>query len=191
VAAAGLDPEELGLHTFWDKDRGIKEIKELKRRRLPLYPVYVMKNHRQLFSAANRQYRWWAKTLRAAGFSHFSRRRGRLELLCKLREGVESGQAISKILSAELEYYFGSVEKAKDALRTDKRLMNRWSKQKILNIIARQVTGDNRRVTIWRKNPALVSAASKRFRTWRKAVKAAGVMYGPKKINRRKLVSNN
>jgi len=49
VAAAGLDPENLGLHTFWDKDRVIKEIKELKRRRLPLYPIYVMKSHPELF----------------------------------------------------------------------------------------------------------------------------------------------
>jgi hypothetical protein len=94
---------------------------------------------------------------------------------------MESGQAISKVLSAELEYYFGSVEKAKNAPRTDKRLANRWSKQKILNIIAKQVNGDNRRVTIWRKNPALVSAAAKRFGTWCQAVKVAGVTYGRRK----------
>jgi hypothetical protein len=48
VAAAGLDPEKLGLHTFWDKDRVIKEIQKLKRKRLPLYPVYVMKSHAEL-----------------------------------------------------------------------------------------------------------------------------------------------
>jgi hypothetical protein len=94
---------------------------------------------------------------------------------------MESGQAISKGMHAELEYYFGSVEKAKDALRTDKRLVNRWSKQKILNIIAKHVNGDNRRVTVWRKNPALVSAAAKRFGTWRRAVKVAGVTYGRRK----------
>jgi hypothetical protein len=57
VAAAGLDPEQRGLHTFWDKERVIREIKELKRRRIPLYAVYVMRNHPELFSAANRQYR--------------------------------------------------------------------------------------------------------------------------------------
>jgi hypothetical protein len=88
---------------------------------------------------------------------------------------------ISNVLSAELEYYFGSVEKAKDALRTDKRLANRWRKQKILNIIAKHINGDNRRVTIWRKNPALVSAAAKRFGTWRQAVKVAGITYGRRK----------
>jgi hypothetical protein len=77
---------------------------------------------------------------------------------------MESGQAISNILSAELEYYFGSVEKAKDALKTDKRLLNRWSKQKILNII--EVNGDNRRVTIWRKNPALVNVMTSASMSW-------------------------
>src|SRR5690349_3368807 len=117
VAAAGLDPEKLGLHTFWDKARVIKEIKELKRRRLPLYPIDVMKTNPELFSAANRQYRSWAKALRAAGLTRFEVR-SRVDLLCKLREGMESGQAISKGMHAELEYYFGSVEKAKDALRT-------------------------------------------------------------------------
>jgi hypothetical protein len=77
--------------------------------------------------------------------------------------------------------YFGSIEKAKDALRTDKRLANRWSKQKILNIIAKRIKGDNRRVTVWRKNPALVSATAKRFGTWRQAVKVAGVTYERRK----------
>ena len=45
VAAAGLHPERLGLHTFWNKDRVSREIRELKRRHLPNYPIYVMRNH--------------------------------------------------------------------------------------------------------------------------------------------------
>jgi hypothetical protein len=105
VAAAGLDPEKLGLHTFWDKDRVIKEIKELKRRRLPLYPIDVMKSHPELFSAANRQYRSWAKALRAAGLTRFEVR-SRVDLLCKLREGMESGQAISKGMHARIRVLF-------------------------------------------------------------------------------------
>jgi len=175
VTAAGLDPEKLGLHTFWNKDRVIGEIQKLRRKRLPLYPVYVMKSQPELFSAANRHYRSWSKALRAARVRYLAGR-SRIDVLCKLREAMESGQAISNILSAELEYYFGSVEKAKDALKTDKRLLNRWSKQKILNIIARQENGDNRRVTIWRKTAPLVSAPEKRFGTGRIAVKPAGVM---------------
>ena len=59
-----------------------------------------------------------------------------------------------------------SVNRAKIALRIDKRLSTRWSRQKILNIIARQVNGDNRRVTIWRKNPALVNVMTSASMSW-------------------------
>jgi hypothetical protein len=93
---------------------------------------------------------------------------------------VESREAISNGLTAELEYYFGNVEKAKDALKTYKRLINRWSKQKILKLIAQDANRDTRRISMWRKNPALVSAGAKRFGTWRNAVKTAGVAYGRK-----------
>jgi hypothetical protein len=36
------------LRTFWDQDRIIKEIRAMRDQNLPLYPHYVMKNHRNL-----------------------------------------------------------------------------------------------------------------------------------------------
>jgi hypothetical protein len=177
IAAAGLNPDKLGMHTFWDKDRVIVEIQKRKRNRLPLFPVYVMKTHPELFSAANRHYGSWAKAVGASGLKHLKLRSG-LDALCELRDAMESGQPISKPLIAELEYYFGSVDQAKHMLTADGRLGNRWSRKKVLKMISEQANGDTKGITMWRKNPALFSAARKRFGTWREAVKAAGVVYG-------------
>jgi hypothetical protein len=117
LRAAGFDPEQARLRRFWDKEKIINELQRMRKRNLPLYANYVMKNYQNLFSGALRQYGSWNKALIAAGNTEISRKT-RLGLLRALRDAVESRSAISRALRSEIEYYFGSLGNAKIALKT-------------------------------------------------------------------------
>src|SRR5262249_56090141 len=43
LRAAGFDPKRMRLRAFWDQDRIIEEIRDMRDKNLPLYANYVMK----------------------------------------------------------------------------------------------------------------------------------------------------
>src|SRR5213593_4504036 len=84
LRAAGFDPEQMRLRSFWDGEKVILGIRALRKQNLPLYAKYVVKNHPNLFSGALRQYGSWNKALSAAGNAVIPRKT-RLGLLRELR----------------------------------------------------------------------------------------------------------
>jgi hypothetical protein len=96
LRAAGFEPERMRIRRFWDKERVVKEIRALRRRKLPLTPSQVIKNHTDLFSGALRQYGSWNKALVAAGIADKEiPKKTRLGLLRELRDAMESRSDIS------------------------------------------------------------------------------------------------
>ncbi len=75
-------------------------------------------------------------------------------------------------------YYFGSLRKAKAALKTDRRFRTGWSKAKIIAmIIQRHRLGKPLGYAAARRDdPALVSAAEAYFGSWGNALHTAGVI---------------
>ncbi len=164
------------MRKFWDKAKVIKTLRRLRQQNLPLNPKYVMTNHQDLFHGALRQYGSWNRALSAAGIKNIPRQT-RLALLRSLRDALEPRSEISATLRSGIEYYFGSLRNAKDVLKTDARLLNSWSKRKIITVIAqRHRLNDKLDYTTGRRDfPALVSAAEAYFGSWGKALNAAGI----------------
>jgi hypothetical protein len=67
LLAAGFDPRKMRIRRLWDQETVIKEIRSMREKNLPLYARYMMKNHGNLFSSAQRRFGPWSKALRAAG----------------------------------------------------------------------------------------------------------------------------
>jgi hypothetical protein len=80
-------------------------------------------------------------------------------------------------LKQHATYYFGSLRKAKAALKTDRRVSAGWSKAKIIAmIIQRHRSGRPLGYAAARRDdPALVSAAEAYFGSWGNALHAAGI----------------
>ena len=102
---------------------------------MPLYPAYVIKHYAALFSAALRIFGSWPNALTAGGLEvpnavHDSRR----GVLKALRDALEQHQEndFPEKLKLHAAYYFGSLEKAKAALKTDRRFRDGWNKTKII-----------------------------------------------------------
>jgi hypothetical protein len=81
---------------------------------------------------------------------------------------MEAAGKIRDALRSELEYYFGSVQNAKVAVQTDKRILNGWSKKKlVLMIQQRHRLKHTLAYGVMRRDfPAWVSAAEAYFGTW-------------------------
>ena len=176
LRAAGFDPERTRLRNFWTDEKLNREIRRLLQQRLPLYPNYVMKNHSKIFSKARRRYGTWEKALIANDITPVPRR-FRMHLLVQLRDAIEFGRGISKRFRWEVDYYFGSVENARTELKTDKRLLNGWSKRKIILLLQQRhrlkqslAYGVMRREFL-----AWVSAGEAYFGSWGRALHAAGI----------------
>ena len=143
---------------------------------LPLYPNYVMKHHPRVIKHAIARHGSWTKALIANRIMP-PPKRFRLHLLIQLRDTLESGTRLTKQFRWELEYYFGSVEKAKLELRTNIRILNGWGPAKIiLQIQKRHRLGLSMvRAVVRVELPALASAAERYFGTWGRALYAAGI----------------
>ena len=120
---------------------------------------------------------------------------GRLGVLRALRDALEhSENDLPQKLKVPAAYYFGSLRKAKAALRTDRRLSAGWNKVKIVAAIRKmhrlgQPLGY---AATRRNNPALVSAAEAYFRTWGNALYAAGFtpnLYLRSKWRKRRMIA--
>jgi hypothetical protein len=176
LRAAELDPERMRLHTSRDREKIITAIRTMRKQNLPLYAKYVMKNHPKLFSGALAACGSWNKALIAAGVTAIPRK-ARLGLLREFRDVVESRSKVSRALSSEIEYYFGSLRNAQAALKTDQKLLSGWSKRKIITVLAQKHRSKEKLNygAVRRDFPALISAAEAYFGTWGKALYAARI----------------
>jgi len=176
LRAAGFDPEEMRLRNFWDKERVIQGLLNLRKQRLPMNPHYVMKQQPDLIKGALRQCGSWNKALSTAGIKSIPRQT-RLGLLRTLRDLVEGGRTIPASMRFGLEYYFGSVDTATLMLKTDKRLLSGWNKEKIIAAIGQKHRlNETLNYAVGRREfPALVSAAEAYFGSWGRALHTAGI----------------
>jgi hypothetical protein len=124
----GFRPERMRLRAHWETERVITKIGLLRERGIPLYPKYVLKHHAALFSAARRIFGFWPIALIAAGIevpdAPLDGRRG---VLRPLRDAVErhSENDFTEKLKLHAVYYFGSLQKAKAALK-DRPKISGW-----------------------------------------------------------------
>src|SRR5215510_14854731 len=105
--------------------------------------------------------------------------KSRLGTLRSQRDVVEtrSRAAIPAVLRSQAVYYFGSLRNALAALKTDERLLNGWSKQKIITTLSRMERAKES-LSSWKarcETPALASAARTYFGSWRNALQATGI----------------
>jgi hypothetical protein len=132
LRAAGFDPDKMRLHKFWDREKVIEEIRSLRERNEPLHARYVIRNYPDLFEAARRHYGSWGKALRAAGINTpmLKNSTDRRNLLKRLRNAFakDSRTAISKSSKLQLVLYFGSLQNAKIALKTDTKVLSTKSR---------------------------------------------------------------
>ena len=170
------------LRRFWNQDKIIAGIRQIRRQALPLNAHYVMKNHPSLFSGALRQYGSWNAALVASlskkelqGNSYQSR----LQLLRTLRDCLERNpkRKISQAVKLQAAYYFGGLEKAIVALKRDQRFLSGWSKTKIIKILSQMHRSKENLAyaNMRHKFPALLSAGEAYFGNWGKALYAAGI----------------
>jgi hypothetical protein len=134
----GFTPERMRLRTYWETQRVVSQICLLRKKGVPLYPAYVLKHYAALFSAALRIFGSWPNALIAAGIEvPESPHDGRRGVLRALRDALEqhSEDDLSHKLKLHAAYCFGSLQKAKAALKTDRRLSAGWSKVKIVAAI--------------------------------------------------------
>src|SRR5215510_10242338 len=90
---------------------------------------------------------------------------------------TSSRAVIPPVLKSQAVYYFGSLRNALAALKTDERLLNGWSKQKIITILLGMHRA-KKSLSSWKVRcevPALASAAKNYFGSWRNALQAAGI----------------
>ena len=106
-------------------------MRRLVQEKLPRYPRYVLKIRTRPFLSCPAAI-WVMGQLGAAGLKTVPKSTA-LNDVCKLRETVESGNPISKALRLKINYYFGSLNKAKIALKINKRLSASGATENSLN----------------------------------------------------------
>jgi hypothetical protein len=104
LRAAGFDPDKTRMSQFWDRQKIIKKLRNMRDRNLPLYARYISKNHAALFSSSRREFGSWNNALRAAGITKQApKKQRRLGKLRSLRDVVESRpRAASDPASSEI-----------------------------------------------------------------------------------------
>ena len=131
LCVLGFTPERMRLGTYWQSERVLNEIRLLRDKGIPPYPKYVLKHYAALFGAARVIFGSWRNALLAAGIEvPDSPHGGRLRVLRALRDALKehSENDFSEKLKLHAVYYFGSLRKAKAALKTDRRVLAGWSK---------------------------------------------------------------
>jgi hypothetical protein len=165
------------LWSFWDEEKLISQIRRLRKKNLPLYALYVLKNHKNLFSAALRQFGSWRKALVAAGIEIPKYANGgRISILRSLDYALQghSKKDVPERLKLSAVYYFGSLRKA---LRAATRVRTESPKYRVTSTLSRM---HRRKQTLvyaeaCRDYLPLVRAAEKQFGSWGKALYAAGI----------------
>jgi hypothetical protein len=180
LGVLGFTPERMRLRTYWEAERVVTQIRVLRQKGVPLYAAYVVKHYAALFSAAIRIFGSWRNALFGARIEGpdgpHDRRRG---VLRALREALKQPfeNEIPEKLKLHAVYYFGSLRKAKAALKSDSRVSAGWSKAKVIAmIIQRHRSGKPLGYAAARRDdPTLVSAAEAYFGSWGNALHVAGI----------------
>jgi hypothetical protein len=176
----GFTPERMRLRPYWETERVVTKLRLLRDKGVPLYPKYVLKQYAALFGAARVVFGSWRNALIAAGIEvPDAVHDGRRGVLRALRDAFEqhSENDLPEKLTLHAAYYFGSLQKAKAALKTDRRLRAGWNKTKIIAAVReRHRLGKPLGYAAARRaNPRLVSAAEAYFGTWGNALYAAEI----------------
>jgi hypothetical protein len=180
LCVLGFTPERMRLRTFWQSDRVVAKVRLLRDKGVPLYAKYVMKEYAKLFGAALRIFGSWGNALIAAGIEvPDAVPDGRRGVLRALRNALEqhSENDLPAWLKLHAMYYFGSLEKAKASLKTDRRFRAGWNKTKIIAVIHKRHRLEQGLgyAAARRQDPALVSASEAYFGTWGNTLNAAGI----------------
>jgi hypothetical protein len=176
----GFTPERMRLRTHWEPERVFTKIRSLRERGVPLYAAYVIKHYQKLFFAALSIFGCWQNALLDADIEvPDAVHDGRRGVLRALRDVLEqhSETDIPARLKLHAVYYFGSLQKAKAALKTDRRLRTGWSTRKIIAAIRerQRLMKPLGYAAARRDDPALVSAAEAYFGYWGNALHTAGI----------------
>jgi hypothetical protein len=106
----------------------------------------------------------------------------------------QSENDLPEKLKLHAVYYFGSLRKAKAALKTDRRLSAGWSKAKVIAMIVQRHRSGKPLgyAAVRHNNPRLVSAAEAYFGSWGNALYAAGIdpnLYLQRKWRKRGMIA--
>lgn len=179
LRAVGLKPGLVRLREQLDQDKVVKQIRTLRARKIPLNAKYVLRNHPGTFSGGRRLFGSWSKAVSASEIAvPKNTKGGRLGMLRALRWIDKHSRAdIPQELKLQGVYYFGSVAKAIDALKTERRILLGWSTRKLIALIQRlHRAKENLSYAAARRNhPAEVSAAEAYLGSWGNALHAAGI----------------
>ena len=159
------------LRTYWETERVVTQIRLLREKAVPLYAAYILKHYAVLFSAALGIFGSWTNALIAAGIEvPDSPHGGPRGVLRAFRDALEqhSESDVPEKLKLHAVYYFGSLQKAKAALKSDRILRTGWSTTKIIAAIRgrRRLGKPLGYSAVRRDNPRLVSAAEAYFGSW-------------------------
>lgn len=166
----------------WTKQRVIDAILTRHQRGLSLSKTW--KEDRILYDAAHRRFKSWHRAVVSAGIepARPAQRKWTKQLVLEaIRARKNQGLPMTGItkrdpaLGAAALRLFGSYELALAAAGLE-RPQHGWSKQRIVEAIQdRYVKGLSLKGPEARLDPELVSAAKRKFRSWRKALSAAGI----------------
>ena len=177
AASCGIGPiKDKGTSCLGTTKRIIAAIRRLRQQKLPVHAHYANTNHTKLFASALHHYGSWPNALAAA----LPKSQVPAKLLTPiqiLRALRDANGEVPNYLRLQAEYYFGSLSKARAAVRKDPRMRSGWSSEKILTVLRRMHRdrkglgyGDARR-----QATRLVTAAEAYFGSWGRALDAAGI----------------
>jgi hypothetical protein len=174
VVAAGLEPKR---HRKWTRERVIQEVRNWYRQGTPTASVWTQDCG--LGGAAARYLGGWRQAMKAAGIRP-KQRVWSPELVLRELRAWRKGPCKAALstedrgLAAAARKYFGSYQNAFIAAGLEPPQRG-WSRQQVIEAIQdRHVKGLPLQGSEARLDPELVSAATDRFGSWRKALLAAG-----------------
>lgn len=197
---------ELGItNRKWTADAVREEIKDLHKRRQPLFSHHMRQHHQTLLAAAIRYFGSWQKAVEAAGLKYDGLRRYRRwtkeVIISEIQNLHEKGIDLSfrsmmlsehntLVYAAIRPNHFTSWKKALEAanLPADEIYRYRsWDEPTILSEIRRLHTegADLSSKAMDQSSNPLVATARRRFGNWANAVTQAGIDYAKVRLRRR------
>jgi hypothetical protein len=201
IAAAGLDYEQIRQMTMgaWNRKTVIRELRKLYREKTPLHPAAIGRNRGDLVLAAYRYFGTYRRAVEAAGLPYERIRIrpmpswDRQRIVKRLRQFKKEGHGLWKKAVQRDEPYlprvarrcFGSYERAAKAAGIDPSLLQPptyrfWSPQVIVQELRKLHARSPARLKPARlsdHHPRLQRACRRQFKTYRKALDAAGIPY--------------
>ena len=196
IETAGFDYDEIIKYEFWNKQKIIEGILELKERGEDLNSKYVHKTYTKLANAARIHFGSWENAIKAAGLDYEKIRQvefwDKQKIIAKIKDLFDAGEDLSatniqkiypKLIGSACRY-FDSWQNAIEAAGLDYNKIIKvefWDKRKILNKIheLHEAGEDLNDTSISKTHSKLYSAAvnKRHFGSWGKAIEAAGLDY--------------